>query len=175
MAKIPFSKLGLTKNQDIVTVEWNGYNIEVKQYLPINEKLILIANVINSAHDGNKNFSNPIQVEVFTAIEIFNLYTNVSITEKQKEDIQKLYDLLKGSKLIDVIINAIPKEEYEFIVNGINASITAIYAYQNSVLGILDTVSKDYENLNLDASEIQKKIGDPDNLALLKDIMAKLG
>lgn len=175
MAKIPFSKLSLTKNQDVAIVEWNGYNIEVKQYLPINEKLILIANVINNAHDSNKNFSNPIQVEVFSAIEIFNLYTNINITEKQKEDIQKLYDLLKGSKLIDIIINAIPKEEYEFIVNGINASITAIYAYQNSVLGILDTISKDYENLNLDASEIQKKIGDPDNLALLKDIMAKLG
>ena len=76
---------------------------------------------------------------------------------------------------MDAVINAIPKEEYDFIMNGINASITAIYSYQNSVLGILDTVSKDYENLNLDASEIQKKIGDPDNLALLKDIMAKLG
>lgn len=175
MAKIPFSKLGLTKNQDIVIVECNGYNIEVKQYLPINEKLLLITNVINSAHDGNKNFSNPIQVEVFSAIEIFNLYTNINFTEKQREDIQKLYDLLKGSKLMDAVINAIPKEEYDFIMNGINASITAIYSYQNSILGILDTVSKDYENLNLDASEIQKKIGDPDNLALLKDIMAKLG
>jgi hypothetical protein len=60
MAKVSFTKLGLTKNQDIKILNWNEQNIEIKQYLPINDKLNLIANVINNAHDGNKNFSNPV-------------------------------------------------------------------------------------------------------------------
>jgi hypothetical protein len=42
-------------------------------------------------------------------------------------------------------------------------------------MGILDSISADYNNLNLDATEIQKKIGDPENMALLKDVLTKLG
>jgi hypothetical protein len=42
-------------------------------------------------------------------------------------------------------------------------------------LGILDAISTDYSNLSLDASEIQNTIADPDNLALLKDVLTKLG
>jgi hypothetical protein len=42
-------------------------------------------------------------------------------------------------------------------------------------MGILDNISTDYSNLNLDATEIQKKIGNPENITLLKDVLAKLG
>jgi hypothetical protein len=50
MAKISFSKLGLSKNTEIKNFEYNGQNIEVKQYLPIQDKLKLIGDVImNSA------------------------------------------------------------------------------------------------------------------------------
>ena len=43
MAKVPFTKLGLTKDTSVASFEWNGQTIEVKQYLPIQEKLDLIA------------------------------------------------------------------------------------------------------------------------------------
>ena len=42
-------------------------------------------------------------------------------------------------------------------------------------MGILDTISADYSNLDLDATKIQKKLADPNALALLKDVMANLG
>jgi hypothetical protein len=42
-------------------------------------------------------------------------------------------------------------------------------------MGILDNVVNDYSNLNLDASEIQKKLADPENLELLREVLAKLG
>jgi hypothetical protein len=51
MAKISFSKLGLKLNQEIKTVEYNGQNIEIKQYLPIQNKLQLISSVINQSID----------------------------------------------------------------------------------------------------------------------------
>ena len=51
----------------------------------------------------------------------------------------------------------------------------AIYKYQNSALGILDTISADYSSLNFDATEIQKKIADPNNLELVRNILTKLG
>jgi hypothetical protein len=42
-------------------------------------------------------------------------------------------------------------------------------------MGILDTLKADYDNLNFDATEIQKKIGDPNNMALLREVLTKLG
>ena len=175
MAKVPFTKLGLTKNQEIKILNWNEQNIEIKQYLPINDKLNLVANVINNAHDSNNNFSNPVQVSVYTSLEILYAYTNINFTDKQKEDVAKLYDLVKSNGLLKTVIENIPTEEYEEIINGINDSINAIYSYQNSILGILDTLKTDYSNLDLDATAIQEKLADPENMQLLKDILTKLG
>ena len=67
------------------------------------------------------------------------------------------------------------EERKRNLLNAIKKSIDAIYAYQNSVMGILDTISTDYSNLNLDATEIQKKLADPENLDLLRSVMSKLG
>lgn len=174
MAKVSLTKLGLKVNQDIKTIKFNEQIVEVKQYLPVNDKLELIGNVINSAHDDN-NFANPVKVSVFTTLEIMYAYTNINFTDKQKEDPTKLYDMLISSGLVCEVINAIPEAEYHEVISGIGDSIKAIYTYQNSVMGILDTISTDYSNLNLDASEIQKKLSDPNNLTLLKDVLTKLG
>jgi hypothetical protein len=106
MAKISFSKLGLTKNNDIKTIEYNGQIIEIKQYLSINDKAILASNVLNYAlGDGTTRFINPLQVEVYTIILAIQAYTNINFTDKQKEDPAKLYDLIIGSGLWDLIFN----------------------------------------------------------------------
>ena len=174
MPKIGFTKLGLKPNNEIQYIEFNEQTIEVKQYLPVEEKLELITKVLELSHDSN-NFSNPIKVQVYTALEMIDRYTNISFTEKQKENPTKLYDLLSGNGLLEKIIDAIPQIEYDELTHGIYDTIDAVYSYQNSVLGILETVSQDYSNLNLDATEIQKKLADPNNMELLKDIMTKLG
>ena len=51
MAKLTFSKLALKKQDEIKIVKYNEHEIEVKQYLPVNDKLDLIARVIIGAHD----------------------------------------------------------------------------------------------------------------------------
>lgn len=174
MAKVSLTKLGLKINQDIKTIEFNEQIIEVKQYLPVNDKLALISNVINTSHDDS-NFANPIKVSIFTTLEMMYYYTNINFTDKQKEDPSKLYDALISSGLVAAVMNAIPEAEYHEILSGVGRSIDAVYAYRNSIMGVLDIISTDYSNLNLDASEIQKKLGDPENLALLKQILTKLG
>ena len=174
MAKLTFSKLALKKQDKIKTVKYNEHDIEVKQYLPVNDKLDLIARVIMGAHDEN-NFPNPIKIKVIRSIEIIMAYTNITFTDKQKEDIAKLFDLMEENGLLDIIISAIPETEYDFIIDGINKTVDAIYTYQNSVLGILESISQDYSNLDLDIEKLQDKISNPENLALLKDIVTKLG
>ena len=174
MAKVSLTKLGLKVNQEIKTIIFNEQTIEVKQYLPVNDKLELIGNVINSAHDDN-NFSNPVKVSIFTALEVLYAYTNINFTEKQKEDPAKLYDLAVSSGLIDMVLDVIPEDEYEEVVCGIEDSIDAIYTYRNSVMGILDNIVKDYDGMNLDATNIYNKLADPENMDLIKQVLTKLG
>ena len=154
MAKVSFTKLGLKKNEDVGILHINEQDIEVKQYLPINEKLELISSVINSAADEN-NFSNPVKENVFLTLEILYHYTNINFTDKQKEDPVKLYDLVVSSGLVNKVTDLIPEEELDEVINGVAQSVKAIYTYRNSVLGILESISKDYSNLDLDATEIQ--------------------
>lgn len=174
MAKVAFSKLGVKTNQEVKTITWNDQTIEVKQYLPVNNKLELISRVINLSADEN-NFANPVKVDIYFAIEMVDAYTNISFTEKQKEDVCKLFDSITSSGLLTVIRDAIPEEEYGYLYHDINACVSAVYSYKNSVMGILENITTDYDNLNLDASAIQQKLADPQNLELLKGVMAKLG
>ena len=174
MAKISFTKLGIKLNQDINNINFNNQIIEVKQYLPVNEKLELISNVINFSADDN-NFANPVKIELFTVLEILYNYTNINFTEKQKEDPAKLYDIVVSSGLVEAVLDAIPETEYNTLIDGIWDSVDAVYSYKNSVFGILDTISTDYSNLNLDATEIQQKLADPENIGLLRQVMTKLG
>jgi hypothetical protein len=42
-------------------------------------------------------------------------------------------------------------------------------------MGIMENIANDYSDLDFDATEIQKKIGDPNNMELLKAVLSKLG
>ena len=174
MAKVAFTKLGLKVNQEKLVVKFNEQDIEVEQYLPINEKLGMISRIINKSADEN-NFANPVKLNVFTILEIIYAYTNINFTEKQKEDEIKLYDLFISSGFWYKVLDAIPGMEYGQVYGAVQECAEAIYTYRNSVLGILEAVSIDYENVNLDADVIRKKLGDSEALGLVKDVLTKLG
>ena len=176
MAKIAYSKLGLNKmvNKEPSVIEFNDQQIEVAQYLPIEKKLDLISDIINSSLDNN-TYYNPCRIEIFMLTKIIEVYTNLTITDKQKEDIFKFYDQLVASGFADKVLDNIPADDYIFIHRSVTKTIKNIYQQKNSALGILESISTDYSNLNLDASEIQSKLADPENLDLLRAVLTKLG
>lgn len=176
MAKVPYSKLKCKINDSIKEVKLNDeITIEVKQYLPIQEKLELIGRVIEFAHEEDKSFSNPVKAQVISAIEIICAYTNLVFTDKQKEDVPKLYDSLFSSGMMEIIFENIPVGELDIIEDGIKDSIKAVYEYQNSVLGVLETVKADYSETAFNIEELQKKLSNPENLSLIKGILSNLG
>ena len=174
MAKVSFTKLGLTKNTNVGSFEWNDQTVEVKAYLPIQEKLDLIATVINNCQDEN-NFINEGKMSLFMSLEIVYRYTNINFTEKQKSDPAKLYDLLAGSGFFDDMFAVMPQGEYKCIAIWLDKTANHIYNYRNSIYGILDALKQDYSNLDLNIDELSKKISNKENLDLLKDILTKLG
>ncbi len=179
MAKIPFSKLQASANSSDCTLGYcnragEEVQYEVKYYLSFKEKLELISRIINQSVDDN-GFYNPMRVKLYMTLEIVYAYTNLSFTEKMKEDPFKLYDILVSTGIFNDIVGAISENDWKEINENVWSTIKSIYDYKNSVMGIIDAVRTDYSALNLDATEIQKKLADPENMALLKDILAKLG
>ena len=174
MAKVPFTKLKCKINIDEIPVQIGEEAITVKQYLPIQEKLELIGNVVMAAHEQDANYSNPVKANVYRDLEVVFAYTNINFTDKQKEDLPKLYDMLKSSGVLDDIIKAIPAAEYGDICAGVWQSINSIYAYQNSVLGILDTIKTDYNNMKLDIDSLNQAITDPETLEFVKALLTNV-
>lgn len=177
MAKISYNKLGITKDElnKIQTVEYNDQTIEVKQYLPIAEKSELITRVLNNSVDENTGYYNLLKLDMNLGLEIVYAYSNISFTEKQKEDPIKLYDMLNASKVLNLIIGLVPDGEFYYLNKTTHEMANNIVSYRNSAMGIMEAISADYSNLDLDATDIQKKLNDPDNMALLKDVLTKLG
>ena len=171
MAKISFNKLGLKKQGEMKNFSYGDQIIEIKQYLPIEEKLELLTRVINKAIEQSPNFSNLLQVTVFFSLELVYAYTNIQFTEKQKEDFCKTFNLMNENKLISEILKHIPDSEISFLQEGLDSTLSALYAYRNSARGILESLSTDYNNLNLDIESLQEKIKDQENIQLLKDIL----
>lgn len=179
--KPTFNKLNLTKDiinqKKVITI--NDIEIEVKQYLPINEKLGVIQNIINfiaaDEISTGRKFKNPLQLEVIQIIEIIRAYTNLSFTEKQiTENIDKTYDLLETNDVITDILSAIPTDEYNFISEGVDESVEEYYKYRNSAFGILDTISTNYNSLNIDIDALREKLQDEDTFAILPEVLDKL-
>lgn len=173
MAKIAFTKLALSRDNSIKTVEWKDQKIEVKQFLSTADKLDLISRIVNFSADDHV-FYNPCKVEIFETIEILFAYTNINVTDKQQEDILKLYDLFISSGFNAVIREAIPESEIDYIHEGIWSTIKELYRYRDSFAGIIEQTQASYKDLGPEIEELEQKISDPKNLTLIKEV-ANLG
>lgn len=171
MAKVSFTKLNKIKSFDPVEITIGDQKIEVEQYLPLEKKVDLITAVIEQSGNGEEGFFNIVKLEVYYIIEMIKAYTNISFTEKQLEDTTKLYDMIHLNDVWAAVADAIPTEERCYIWENIMALAREITNYNNSVLGILKSISNNRDNLNFDIQEIMNNIKDPEALSLLKDMV----
>ena len=175
MAKVPFSKFqakvdnGVTKNFYCNSAGEEIY-YEVKHYLPFAEKLELVTNIVNKSIDDN-GFYNPMRVKFNMVLEITYAYTNLSFTDKMKEDPFKLYDILVSTNIFADIINVIYEKDWAEIQENVWNTIKNIYDYKNSAAGILEMISNDYSAVNFNLEEIQDKLGSPESLELIREIL----
>ena len=175
MAKVGFGSLKITKVDDRVnTFTFNEKEIEVKRYLPISDKLTLIGNAINLAADGNR-FANPMKIDMYLDLEIMFAYTNITFTDKQKEDLVKLYDMLASAGFFEAMYNVIAEDEASTIHYNAARIAENMYSQMNSLYGIMENVATDYADVGTKIDEYQQGLANPDNLSLLKGIMTKLG
>ena len=175
MAKISLTKLNKIKSLDPIDIKIGEETISVVQYLPLEKKLAIMQNIIEQAGNNEEGFYNIVKLTVFYTIEMLRAYTNISFTEKQLEEPQKLYDIIVLNNIWNEVKKAIPQSELTDIWENTCALAREITDYNHSALGILNLVSNDYDNLNLDVKEMTEKLSDRTNLTLIKDLLTKLG
>lgn len=162
---------------DPKTYEINEQKVEVRQYLPVDEKLDLIGRIAMAAHDADYNFANPLKIEVYLDLFMILKYTNIEFPVNEINDLidaPNVYDQLAASGLLTQILELIPEGERKTIEKYAKKTITSIYTYQNSAMGILSNISTEYQDMDQGIMELREKIATAD-LSTLKEIMTQLG
>ena len=173
MAKVAFNKLNKVKSIPDSSITIGENTVEVKQYLGMVDKIDLMTRVIELAGDET-GFYNIVKLDVFYVIEMLKAYTNISFTEKQMEDIGKLYDSIVMNNIWDTVKEAIPEKERKYVWNNTLELAESINKYNSSMLGILKTIKSDYSETEFNMEKMANIIQDPEQLAFVKGILENI-
>lgn len=139
--KISYTNLKLKVNEDVSTFDFEGQTVEVKKYLPIEDKYDLIMITLQKAEEDG--IYNPLKVDIFFHLHLVYMYTNLSFTDKQKENELRIYDNLKSNGFIDKLVEVINNDEYNFLFNYMEETIEDIMKYKNTAGAVLQSVIND--------------------------------
>lgn len=160
MSKVSYLNLKLKTDTSTETIDWNNNSIEIKQYLPIEEKYNLVMVTLQEAKESN--IYNPLKIDLFFHLNLVYMYTNINFTEKQKEDASKLYDNLMSSGLLAQIISKIPTEEYDMLYTYLENVKNDLDKYGQSFKAILDAIINELPEKASEAMKILESFNPED-------------
>lgn len=135
MAKVSYANMKLKTNESIKEVKIGEANIEVKQYLPIEEKYSFLNIVLQNSLEND--IYHPVKIDMYFHLYLIYLYTNINFTDKQKEDESKLFDVLLTNGIIEGVITTMPEAEYNMLVNLLNQMIEKNEKYKTTFAGVV--------------------------------------
>ena len=142
MNRITFNKLNIKQQDTIKTIKYNDCTIEVLQSLPTRDINDFIYAVLAKSEQDDGTY-NEVLLNAYFHLYLIYLYTNITFTQKQKEDELKLYDLINNSGLLDAVLSVFPEEEYNDLLDYLNKTREEKSTYKRSVAGVLDKVIND--------------------------------
>lgn len=170
---ISFTKVTPIKDVTNTTTNFNGQDITILQYLPIEKKSKLIEQIMSYVFDDT-GFASPIRMNIYFTIFTLKAYTDISITEKMIENANKTYDAIILNHL-DTLLNFIPENELNDLQEMIEKSIDQVVKYNTSFLGMIRAASADYDATKMNVDELMRTLDQPDKVGLVKDVLDKLG
>ena len=133
-----FSDMNMITNEP-KTLLYNRKSIEVKQYLPLADKMNILEMVIQTADVGT--ILNTLVVDAVFEVYLLFKYTDIEFTDEEKKDILNIYDVLENTGLIEEVIKTIPESEYEMLRSNLELMIEDYKDYRNSAKGCVDAIS----------------------------------
>lgn len=139
--KVSYAKLNLKVNNTVKTFKFMDNEVEVLNYLPIEDKydLIMIA-LQKSEEDG---IYNELKLDMYFHLYLVYMYTNLSFTDKQKENEAKIFDNLKSNGFFDKFLSTIDENEYNELLDMLTSIKTEILEYRNTAGAVLQSLIND--------------------------------
>lgn len=160
--KISYASLKLKNNKEITTFCFNDNNIEVVKHLSFSDKNDLITITLQKSFEDG--IYNPLKLDMYFHLNLVYLMTNLTFTEKQREDEEKLYDTLKNSGLLEEFLKVVDLTEYNELYAFLQDTLEERTQYNNSFAGLLSKVINDLPKNANAAMEIVNNF-DPDKFS----------
>lgn len=139
--KVSYANMKLKVNTEVNTFEFCGQNIEVLKYLPARDKYdLLMVTLQKSIENGAYN---EFKLNLYFELNLVYMYTNISFTEKQREDEFKLYDTLKSNGFFELFFQAIDEDEYNELFAQLNAIKDASFKNRMSAGAVISKIIDD--------------------------------
>ena len=117
--KASYANMKLKVNTEVNTFDFCGQKIQVLKYLPAQDKYdLLMITLQESLEDG---VYNEFKLNLHFELNLVYMYTNISFTEKQRQNEFKLYDTLKSNGFFELFFNALDENEYNELFAQLNA------------------------------------------------------
>lgn len=139
--KVSYANMKLKTNTAVNTFEFCGQKIEVLKYLPAADKYDLLMITLQKSLEGN--IYNEFKLNLYFELNLVYMYTNISFTEKQREDEFKLYDTLRSNGFFELFYEALDDKEYEELFDQIAELKTTMEKSKGSVAGIISNIIED--------------------------------
>ena len=133
--KVSYANMKLKTNTSTKTFEFGGQKVEVLQYLPAQDKYDLLMITLQKSLEDN--IYNEFKLNLYFELNLVYMYTNISFTEKQREDEFKLYDTLKSNGFYEKFFQVINEDEYNELFEQLNAIKNASFKNKRSVAGLI--------------------------------------
>jgi len=161
--KVPIAKLKIN----------DAIELDVRTYLPMQDKIALVTYVVDHAIDENTGRFSPLRIGLFFDLAVAFYYGGISF----EDDVNALdaYDALETNGVLDSIVNAIPSEEYDAIKSLVEETAKDIADYNSSFAGILRIASSEAGGLGEKTEELLTKVKNREGLEILDEIKNVVG
>ncbi len=139
--KVSYANMKLKVNTSVKTFDFKGQKVQVLQYLPAQDKYdLLMVTLQKSLEDG---MYNEFKLNLYFELNLVYMYTNISFTEKQREDEFKLYDTLKSNGFYEQFFQAMNEDEYNELFAQLNSIKSASFTNKMSIGAVINKLIDD--------------------------------
>ena len=147
-----YSDLDLKTNTKTNIAVINDKEVEVLQYLPIEDKIDLIQIALQKSKENG--IYNEMKLDMYFNLYLIYMYTNLEFTDEEKADEFKLYNELESNNIIISVIGAMEEHEYDNLIEYLKIMKKNNEKYMNSAAALIQTLIQDMPRNAAAAAEI---------------------
>lgn len=169
-----FKDMDLRVNIATHVIECMGAEIEVKDVIPMQDKIDLIQFVVDNTVDMLTGTFSPIRFEIWFTIAVCKWYADIEFDEEDLRNVTETYDALDFSGLADEIADTMNQNERAYLEQTVRETIQDIGRFNTSAAGIIHSMSNSATGLDDQITELLKKVKDGEGLeqlAAIKDVV----